>query len=97
MSDPKNIPVFNPKWAKSYNPMEYASKKDKTHLGWKWWRLRKLKLASNPYCEVCGLLATEVHHIIPRQQDPSKTYQWDNLQSICSLCHKKTHGMGDAK
>ena len=61
-----------------------------------WQRLRKLKLAANPLCEIgthCAnlpitrRLATEVDHIIPIRDRPDLRLVWSNLQSACHRCH----------
>ena len=91
------IPEFNPRWGKEPN---YKNKRrvDKgTHLGWKWWRLRKEWLRDNPYCQRCGLFGQEVHHIIPRHIDKTKIYDKRNLMTLCSICHMKEHGMGERR
>ena len=61
-----------------------------------WQRLRKLKLAANPFCEIgtrCAnlpitrRLATEVDHILPIRDRPDLRLAWSNLQSACRPCH----------
>jgi 5-methylcytosine-specific restriction protein A len=56
----------------------------------RWRRLRKDKLAANPYCEYCpaGIItaAVEVDHrlSIGKGGDP---WAWENLASSCHDCH----------
>ena len=57
-----------------------------------WWkRLRLLKLAQDPLCELCqrqgkATPATEVDHRTPIEQGgPARDY--DNLASMCKPCH----------
>lgn len=38
-------------------------------------------------CEVCGKIATEIHHIIPRSQDKSLLNEITNCMAICRTCH----------
>lgn len=68
----------------------------------RWRKLRKLKLANNPFCEVCyqrGIIepATEVHHITPietysKYEDMRRlAYDYDNLMSVCHTCHRELH------
>jgi 5-methylcytosine-specific restriction protein A len=60
-----------------------------------WQRLRRMKLAADPFCEIrthCkGLIpdnvATEVDHIIPIAERPDLRLVWSNLQSSCTPCH----------
>lgn len=57
-----------------------------------WRKLRKLKLAADPLCEIqthCSgvTLATEVDHIIPIKEWPEGRLVWRNLQSGCKPCH----------
>lgn len=59
-----------------------------------WRRLRAAKIIENPVCEVCKIeLAREVHHVKPRKEFPELSLDWDNLQSICSACHKSLTAM----
>lgn len=58
----------------------------------RWERLRALQLTNAPvcaYCERMGVttLATEVDHITPVRQAPSKAFELSNLQSLCKACH----------
>lgn len=58
-----------------------------------WRRLREWKINRNPLCEHCerrGLVvpATEVDHI-HEIQDGGAKLDPDNLQSLCSSCHRK--------
>lgn len=55
----------------------------------KWKTLRQTKLRDNPFCEICGAEATEVHHIHPHNGDLDLFYDYDNLMSICHSCHAK--------
>ena len=52
-----------------------------------WNRLRKIKLYRNPYCEICGKVATEVDHIVPIRKGGLN--ELDNLQSLCKSCHSR--------
>ena len=58
-----------------------------------WQKLRKAKLASNPVCERCErdgrtTPATQVHHVKARQDAPDEALAWENLESICTRCHR---------
>lgn len=58
----------------------------------KWRKIRKVKLAMNPFCEHCeenGIvsLAILVHHVDRDTENAS----WSNLQSLCKTCHQIEH------
>lgn len=55
----------------------------------KWKTIRKNKLESEPFCEICGALATEVHHRVPHNGDWDLFLDPANLMSICHECHLK--------
>jgi 5-methylcytosine-specific restriction protein A len=44
-------------------------------------------LTSFPYCEGCGAVATQVHHVQGREDGGPDT--WDNLQGLCGSCHAR--------
>jgi 5-methylcytosine-specific restriction protein A len=74
----------------------------------RWRKLRDLKLAMNPLCEMCAeaeggsriSIAEDVHHKISFMSvdDPVKrkflAFDFDNLQSLCKQCHQKIHNYG---
>ena len=49
---------------------------------------RKTYLLSNPYCEVCGCEATDIHHKARRGKNLNNTETW---MAICRLCHSNIH------
>lgn len=49
--------------------------------------IRDKYLASHPFCERCGAIAKEVHHIKPLIY--GGTNEDDNLSSLCNTCHKE--------
>ena len=60
----------------------------------RWQRLRQMKLNKSPMCEDPMrihkdryVLAKQVDHIIPLQNDASLAFHWDNIQSLCTHCH----------
>ena len=55
----------------------------------KWKALRAQKLREEPFCQICGAEATEVHHIQPHNGDTELFYDSANLMSICHSCHVK--------
>jgi 5-methylcytosine-specific restriction protein A len=60
-------------------------------MGQRWWEYKNNYLKQHPYCDICGCLAEQVHHIIPRSECPEMMYDWTNLQSLCKKCHIHTH------
>lgn len=70
--------------------------KDARHGMWsemysspKWKAARDLKLKEQPFCEICGAEATEVHHRTPHNGNWGLFLDTDNLMSICKSCHIK--------
>jgi len=66
----------------------------------RWRKLSEHYRVRNPLCEDCdakGMTtpATEVHHIISIQEDPSKRLDINNLVALCTRCHEIRHGMED--
>lgn len=62
------------------------------------WRHKRLAILSRDgyLCRECkkyGRLreATEVHHIVHLEDNPSLRYDDDNLISLCKACHNKQH------
>src|SRR5688572_21629845 len=60
-----------------------------------WQRLRAMKLASQPLCELYCMeqerltVATEVHHVRPIRTNPELRLVWENLRSTCHPCHMR--------
>jgi len=57
---------------------------------------KRYALSKNYICEECrkkGILkkGTQVHHIVPIDQDWDKRLDWDNLQLLCTECHNEKH------
>jgi len=66
----------------------------------RWRKLSEHYRVRNPLCEDCdakGMTtpATEVHHIVSIQEDPSKRLDINNLVALCTRCHEIRHGMED--
>ena len=68
----------------------------------RWKKLRDYKMKVNPLCEdheAKGKLVPmkEVHHIIPfdngksPEEVESLAFDFDNIVSLCELCHEKRH------
>jgi hypothetical protein len=51
-------------------------------------QVRREHLLSNPYCDICGLDATDIHHIAKRGKNLCNK---DTFLSTCRFCHTKIH------
>ena len=60
----------------------------------RWRRLRAAILAESPLCSRCPpdrpTPAVEVHHREPRDVAPERELDPENLEGLCSPCHKRT-------
>lgn len=56
----------------------------------RWQRIRGMKLAACPICEICNArFATQVHHLENARTNPGRRYDMTNLQSVCVWCHAR--------
>jgi 5-methylcytosine-specific restriction protein A len=53
-----------------------------------WKKLRKMKLAEEPLCRICGAAGRVVDHIQQISRGGLR-YDMDNLQTLCSPCHDR--------
>jgi 5-methylcytosine-specific restriction protein A len=53
-----------------------------------WQKLRRWKLATDPFCAKCGTSANQVDHIKPINDGGARLDPL-NLQSLCISCHSK--------
>ena len=67
-------------------------------LGWDWQKFRKHAFARHGrHCKRCwdkrGVMVEGVHlhHIVPREVDPSKRLDVLNVEPLCEDCHKAIH------
>lgn len=77
------------------------SERKKVYSSVRWRRLRALKFANNPLCELCekkGIVsgAEDIHHITSFMvDDPDErywlAYDYNNLMSLCKQCHQNIH------
>ena len=58
---------------------------------YRWRKLRRLVLAGEPQCRICGRAAQEVHHV-HSIRDGGDPYDLDNLMPLCTSCHDDQHG-----
>lgn len=52
-----------------------------------WKQLKREQLRQQPFCEICGEAATEVHHIRPHNGVQELFLDPYNLMSLCHDCH----------
>lgn len=67
-----------------------------------WAKFRRAFLASHPKCVDCATegrltLATTVHHIIRRRDDPNGEHWFDedNCMALCEQCHNRRTQRGE--
>ncbi len=79
--------------AKNASKSDYrAGKHERYGRGWD--RLSKRYREQYPLCQMCEqecrtTLAVDVHHIVKVSDSPELLLDWDNLLSVCRLCHVK--------
>jgi 5-methylcytosine-specific restriction endonuclease McrA len=54
----------------------------------RWAMTRRRQLFDHPLCDQCGIVATDVHHVVDLA-DGGPPYDLDNLQSLCQACHSR--------
>ena len=78
----------------AHSRAKYGTTKEKGYDS-EWERLRKYKLARDPFCEArirCrGMIATQVHHVKTIADRPDLRLEISNLQSVCRPCHRAIH------
>jgi hypothetical protein len=52
---------------------------------------RKTYLLCNPYCEICGVFATDIHHKERRGKNLNNEETW---MPLCRFCHQKVESNG---
>ena len=72
-------------------------KKAGRHYTGRWNALSKRYRTINPLCEDCEKYGrvtpcSEVHHIVPLEEDPDGLMDWHNLVALCKFCHQYRHG-----
>lgn len=80
----------------------YAAERRRIYNSERWRKLRKLKFANDPLCEMCkkeGRItpAEDIHHIksFMTASTPEERYRlaydYTNLMSVCKKCHQRIH------
>lgn len=54
-----------------------------------WKRIRDKYIRDHPFCEKCGGIAEEVHHIKPLKEGGN--HYKENLMALCKHCHRMAH------
>lgn len=72
---------------KSFDTIEWRDRVTQVCSGFK----NRLVLEQGKKCNKCGLDTTDlsIDHILPVYSNPEKALQYENLQLLCSDCHKK--------
>ncbi len=61
-------------------------------LGKRWKEVRRLAVARDKQCLKCGILKPlSVHHLLPKSLYPEKTFDLNNLRTLCCNCHMQLH------
>jgi hypothetical protein len=56
----------------------------------RWRKLRDRRMRdAHGRCEVCGGVATEVHHIAGERPTDSGFYDIERVRAVCTACHRK--------
>ena len=80
---------------------EYDKQRDQTEeRRWihsiRWRKLSDLHKAKFPLCAECLKQSRDTpvyltDHIIPHEGNAQRFWDWDNLQSLCNICHEEKH------
>jgi 5-methylcytosine-specific restriction endonuclease McrA len=64
----------------------------KQKLGKRWKDVRKLAVDRDKQCLKCGIpKPLSVHHVLPKSLYPEKTFDLNNLKTLCCNCHAQLH------
>lgn len=87
------------KWDRKYNKTR-DPKYIRFYRSMDWKRLSARYMQDKGYrCEVCGKIATEVHHKKAIQTDEGwdKRLDYNNLELVCKTCHNERHNRFKSK
>jgi 5-methylcytosine-specific restriction enzyme A len=60
----------------------------------RYWSANRARfLTAHPFCEHCGMAATDVDHRVARVRGGSDA--WPNLQALCHSCHSRKTAQSD--
>ena len=65
---------------------------DRPHNSYRWLMFSRRFLALNPLCTDCDAegrvtAATQTHHVIKVDDDPTRIFDADNCMALCATCH----------
>ena len=94
--------IYKPKKIYQKNESQYDAERRRVYNSERWRRLRAMKFAISPLCEVCEKMnritpAEDVHHIVSFMSttDPEQryflAYDLNNLMSLCKKHHQEAH------
>lgn len=94
--------IYKPKKAKKKEKKLYEEERRKIYKSTRWRKLRALKIAEQPLCEMClkegkTTIAEDVHHIESfmstddHMRRMALAYDYENLMSICKTHHQMIH------
>lgn len=94
--------IYKPKKAKKKENNIYDEERRKIYKSTRWRKLRELKIAQQPLCEMClkegkTTIAEDVHHIESfmltddHMRRMALAYDYENLMSICKMHHQMIH------
>lgn len=98
--------IYKPKKMKQKGNSMYSEDRREIYRTSRWRKLRDLKIAEQPLCEMClaegkTTIAEDVHHIqsFMSTTDPVKrkqlAFDYNNLMSICKKHHQMIHNKND--
>jgi 5-methylcytosine-specific restriction enzyme A len=76
--------------ARQYDQSSERVESHRFYTSKRWRRFRKLLLARNPICQMCGeVVATQVHHDAARRDRPDLAFCDANMIAACGPCHSR--------
>lgn len=84
LTDSRFCPAHT-KQAQADNDARRPSVAARGYCSSRWFKLRRMVLNDNPFCVMCGSLATDVDHVDGNRKNDAG----ENLQSLCHSCHSK--------
>jgi len=91
---PNLIPIGT-SYCSEHKPKDTRPNSDKRGYGGSWRKIRAYVLRATPYCNSCGAIATEVHHIVSIADGGTNDYA--NLMPLCKSCHSRVTGRNRAQ